>query len=255
MRGWPTDFEPLQEKMQVTNVPRRPLLLAIDTATDWAGVALMQMVDATFQAEMSWRARRRQTEECLPVAQRLLQQVGQDVDDLGALAVTTGPGSFTGVRIGISIIKGIGMGLSRSPRLIGVPALSVTAFPYLELAATLEISPRIIPFLIAGRGRYVWTELRPDSPLYRPQASEHQSGRLPRMVDNLRGGDAPVWLVGERDQAVQNAVRALPHVHAPDPISALRRPAQLARLALRLLDDGQEDTLDTLAPLYLNDPS
>lgn len=243
------------ERKRSARDPQQSLLLAIDTATDVASVALIRISDRVLLAEMNWQARRRQTEESLPVVQRLLHQVSREVDDLTALAVTTGPGSFTGVRIGISIVKGIGMGLSRSPRFIGLPALSVCAFPFLELAVSLERHQRVIAFLRAGRGRYIWVEFPTQGTLYRPTADEHRSGRIPRMVEALAENEAPIWLVGEVDQPVRDAIRPLEHVYALDPMTGLRRASHLGRLALLHLDAGNEDSLDSLAPLYLSDPS
>ena len=83
------------------------MLLAVDTATATASVALYDLANHLLLAESTWQARRRHTQELLTTAQGLLAQIGAQAAQLTALAVTTGPGSFTGVRIGLSTIKGL----------------------------------------------------------------------------------------------------------------------------------------------------
>ena len=111
------------------------MLLALDVASSICTVALFDPASDTVLAERVWLSRRRQTEETLPAAADALAQAGVEVDGVGILAVTTGPGSFTGVRIGISVVKGIALGLPQPPQLIGLPVLSVTAARFAPLAA------------------------------------------------------------------------------------------------------------------------
>ena len=87
------------------------MLLALDTATATASLALYELTRDTLVAEWTWQARRRHTQDLLGAAQTLLHQAGATPAALTALAVTTGPGSFTGVRIGISTVKGMALGL------------------------------------------------------------------------------------------------------------------------------------------------
>ena len=77
-----------------------------------------------------------------------------------ALAATTGPGSFTGVRIALSTLKGMALGLSQPPQVIGLPTLAVTAAPWLTVAGSvgspLGADVVVCAYLQAGRGRYNW---------------------------------------------------------------------------------------------------
>src|SRR5690606_29331982 len=88
------------------------MLVAFDTATTTASVALYDLTDDTLLAEVTWLARRRHTQDLLVTTQTLLQGLALTPDAITALAVTTGPGSFTGVRIGLSVVKGMGVGLA-----------------------------------------------------------------------------------------------------------------------------------------------
>jgi tRNA threonylcarbamoyladenosine biosynthesis protein TsaB len=91
------------------------MLLAMDTATNTASAAIYDHAAARLLAETTWEGRRRQTQELMVTVRHLLRMADVTPGALTALVVTTGPGSFTGVRIAISAAKGIGLGLDARP--------------------------------------------------------------------------------------------------------------------------------------------
>ena len=232
-------------------------------------------------AERVWLSRRRQTEETLPAVAEELAQAGVKVDSVRFLAVTTGPGSFTGVRIGISVAKGMALGLPQPPQLIGLPVLSVTAARLVPLAAPGAV---VWPLLQAGRGRFNWAVAPADDPLWLPSVAEHHAGQTEALVEALRAEERPVWLVGELSDALRQAVQGLTHVRCIDPAADFDLPEQgkgvlglpgcagdaahsrkqadmtltrgeaLARLALRHLRAGSPALTAPLQPLYLRPP-
>jgi len=229
------------------------LLLALDTATTTASVALYDYEQDRLLAELSWEARRRQTQELLPAVMELLARQAKSVSDLTALAVTTGPGSFTGVRIAISTAKGLALGLPSLPMVLGLPTLSVTAAPLLLPASS--VNAHVVAYLQAGRGRYNWVHFERPDLLQRPQADEHAAGNADDFATALAGLDGRVvWLVGEPTTDLSDAMGGLPHVMVVDAVSGLRRAGQLARLAALHLAAGQHDDPATLAPIYLRQP-
>ncbi len=231
------------------------MLLALDTATTTASLALYDLTTDQLLAEYAWEARRRQTQDLLVTAQQLLAQLGFTPRDLTALAVTTGPGSFTGVRIGISTAKGIGVGLPTPPLVIGLPTLSVTAAPWLDLLRQSAPDARLCALIQAGRGRYNWVFFGGDALLWRPAVTDHQSGTITDLVESLRSEAASqIWLAGESDASLNQALADLPHLLLLDPVSSWRRAGQLARLAALHLAAGTTDDLATLQPLYLRTP-
>lgn len=228
------------------------MLLALDTATNTASVALYDCTADILLAEQTWQARRRQTEETIPVIQEMLARLEIGTEQIDALAVTTGPGSFTGVRIAISVAKGIALGLEKPPKLIGLPTLCVTGGPFFAPAEAMGTT--ICAFLQAGRGRYNWVFLPPGSDLYRPLAEEHGFGKIDEFVAEAVDYDGPVWLVGEMNPEVRSAMATRPLVTLIDGVSGLRRAGMLARLAASHLAAGHEDNLDSLEPIYLREP-
>ncbi|MGH2371592.1 MAG: tRNA (adenosine(37)-N6)-threonylcarbamoyltransferase complex dimerization subunit type 1 TsaB, partial [Chloroflexota bacterium] len=124
-------------------VPAGPLLLALDTSTSVGGVALCR--GATVLGEETWLAGGQQTSQVLPAAARLWERAGHTAGDLQVVAVATGPGSFTGLRIGVSLGKGFALALGLA--LVGVSTLDVIAYQHRQAPSPL------CAVVGAGRGR------------------------------------------------------------------------------------------------------
>ena len=224
------------------------LLLAVDTATVTASIALYDLTHAVLLAESTWQARRRHTQELLLATQQMMAQLGVQPAQLAALAVTTGPGSFTGVRIALSVVKGIGMGLARPPQVVGLPTLTVTAAPWLPLAP--RASAQVWAYIQAGRARYNWAIF--DQTFIHPTAADHHAGTAADFAAALAANPTQaIWLVGEVAPDLLDAVASLSHVTVMDGISALRRAGGLAQLAAQQIAAGAVDNLSALQPLYL----
>src|SRR5512141_2914242 len=116
-------------------------LLALDTSTDWASVALYDGREVL--AEETWRAQRRHADELFPTIERLLATTRTRLAEVTRVAVATGPGSFTGLRIAIAAAEGIARGAGAS--LVGISTLDVLAYPH------APSKQRTCPLLPAGR--------------------------------------------------------------------------------------------------------
>ncbi len=231
------------------------MLLALDTATATASLALYDHTRNHLLGEMSWEGRRRQTQDLFGAARALLDLLGVAPEQVTALAVTTGPGSFTGVRIAISAAKGIGLGLPAPPAVIGLPTLCVAAAPWLAAAAAPQCMALVCATIQAGRGRYNWAAFAPDDPLFRPAVADHYAGSAAEFASWLARRTVPaIWLAGEIGEDLNAAVQPLAHVTALDSVYAMRRAGVLARLAATYLAAGHADSLDSLQPLYLRQP-
>lgn len=98
-------------------------LLAIETATPAQSVALVE--DGRLLAELSYEARSNRGGVLLPTVDQVLKKAGVAARDLDAVAVSVGPGSFTGLRVGLATAKGLALGVGA--RLVGVPTLEALA--------------------------------------------------------------------------------------------------------------------------------
>lgn len=101
-------------------------LLAIETATPAQSVALFE--EDGLLAEISYEATAHRGGLLLPTVDRVLKKAGLAAKDLDAVAVSVGPGSFTGLRVGLATAKGLALGTGAT--LVGVPTLEVLAEGY-----------------------------------------------------------------------------------------------------------------------------
>jgi tRNA threonylcarbamoyl adenosine modification protein YeaZ len=96
------------------------VIIAIDGASTDLSLALADD-DGSAQVTDAWRSAQRQSAELLPRLLALLEGAGRSLRDASAVAVGTGPGSFTGLRVAMALAKGIAVGLSVP--VVGVPSL------------------------------------------------------------------------------------------------------------------------------------
>src|SRR5947199_3873997 len=124
--------------------PETPLLLALDTSTSTASVALFD--GQRVVSESTWLAGREHSTRLLVEVQIALERVGKHAEDVTGLVVARGPGSFTGVRVALSVAKGMAAGLQ-------IPVWGVSSLDVLAFAAD-EVDLPVRPVVDAGPGRY-----------------------------------------------------------------------------------------------------
>lgn len=213
------------------------MILALDTATRFISLALHDGQAAL--AETTWQSRGMHTVELSPAAALLLQRAGTAPAGLKGVAVAIGPGSFTGLRIGLGFAKGIC--LAHGLPIFGVPTLDVLA-----LAQPLRPEP-MLAVLSAGRsrlavGRYSNDGQRwiPDGP---PEVKDWAA-----VIESLSGA---TYICGEIDARGAELLRkARGRAILAPPAVSLRRAGFLAELGWGRMREGDADDLDSLSPVY-----
>lgn len=219
------------------------MILAIDTATQYASLALYNQDGAL--AEESWFSGRNHTVEVMPRLVRMLAQANLKVADLTALAVSLGPGSFTGVRIALSIAKGLA--LPHKLPVMGVSTLEIAAYPLQSQTLPIWV------ILQAGRGRIIAACFGQGEEGWQFLVEPHLT-----TVEILAGQiNQPALCTGEIDaQAAQFLQRGSDHKGLiVSPANRMRRAGYLAEIAAQRLEAGDQDDPDALTPIYLPSPS
>jgi tRNA threonylcarbamoyladenosine biosynthesis protein TsaB len=213
--------------------------LSIDTASALASIALSK--NGSVIAERTWRCERNHTIELLPAIDALLRANGAGITDLTAVFVTTGPGMYTGLRVGIAVGKGLAHALGIP--MAGVGRLELDAYPHRAFAGD------IVAVHQAGRGELAWATYH-DGPwreLTAPQLSKARE---------LAGAISERTLfTGEIDEALTGLLRdELGDLAVIAESGAPGRAAGLAYLGWRRLQSGGDEPA-LLHPVYLRPPA
>jgi tRNA threonylcarbamoyladenosine biosynthesis protein TsaB len=214
-------------------------LLALDTSTEWSSVALYDGREVL--AEETWRAQRRHADELFPTIERLLARTRITLATIDKVAVATGPGSFTGLRVAIAAAQGIARGAGAA--MVGVSTLDVLAYPH---AASKQ---RICPLLPAGRTEFY-------AAFYQERNRKWQR-RSPYIVATLpelcRQIGSHTLFVGEIAPETEQELRDLlgPKALFASPASRMRRAGYLAELGWQALATSPQAKLGEIEPIYV----
>jgi tRNA threonylcarbamoyladenosine biosynthesis protein TsaB len=220
-------------------------LAAIDTSTALGTVALFD--GAELVAEDSQSVSNAHGESLLPMVDRLFARVGWGPKDIGRWAVGIGPGSFTGVRIGVGTVKGIA--LATGAEVVGVTSLDAVAVGVAdEVEVEVAHAVAVGSVLFAMKGE-VFVQVK-------------RAGEVLLAPVNVRIEDAMGLLLahGLEDLVLAGSGALLLPLPVPVPVPALRifadaphdvpRAASIARIAMA----RPPDDLATLEPLYVRPP-
>lgn len=227
-------------------------VLGIDTSNLVLSIALVD--DERLRGEYTTNMKKNHSIRLMPALDRLMADLEMVPDELNGIAVAEGPGSYTGVRIGVTAAKSLAWAL-------GVPLIGVSSLKAMAMNG-LFFDGWVSPLIDARRGQ-VYTGL------YQPAAHQDmdlvEQDRiilLEHWLDHLAEGDRPVLFVGDdvNIHRIQIEKRLGEQACFLSAEGNIPRAAHIARLGLRGLQQGQQQLreqtreqtqLHTFAPAYL----
>ena len=215
------------------------LILGLESSAKAASAAVMQdgaLLGQSFQCSGMTHSR-----TLLPMAEDLLKNLGLTLSDLDAVAVAQGPGSFTGVRIGVATVKGLCWGADKPA--IGVSTLEAMAWN--GLCAPPEC---LICCAMDARHQQIYNALF-DCAGGRPERlSPDRAISLAELAAELRALGRPVWLTGDGAKLAQGYLleAGLDAVLAPEPVRE-----QSAWGVCRAAEGREARSAAELLPVYL----
>jgi tRNA threonylcarbamoyl adenosine modification protein YeaZ len=215
--------------------------LAIDTSSSIVSIALSHKGEILVL--LTWQTKQNHTIELLPSLICLLQRARAKLDSIKAIVVAKGPGSFNGLRVGISTAKGLAFTLHIP--LVGVNTLEAEAYPFAFTGLPLRAMQK------AGRQEMA-------TALYRQKDDEWQCLELENLasVETLwrRTRQKTLFCGDISDDMARQIQQNLGRRAIICQNNILARASCLARLGWRKLSKGQHDDLLTLQPIYLRPP-
>jgi len=214
-------------------------ILAVDTATEICGLALC--VDQHIALELNLSHGQTHARFLMQAVQTVLNLTRRRLEDLDGFVVDRGPGSFTGLRIGISTVKGLAMAVGKP--LIGVSSLDVLAHQASGGSAL------VCPMIDARRKEVYWSLYQGDGQ-YLKQVQPEQVGCIEEALSHI---DKPCRFVGSGALAYRTHIQAQVKGKAvwPPQDQHVLRGAVLARLGQQQFKDGNFQENRSFVPVYL----
>ena len=216
-------------------------ILAFESSAKAASVALMQ--DGVLLAESFQNNGKTHSATLMPMAQQVLMDCSLTAAELDAVAVARGPGSFTGVRIGVAAAKGLAWGAEKP--VCGVSTLEA-------MATQLSMQAGIIcPVMDARRGQ-VYNALFQSDGKTLTRLTSDRAISLEELKKDLEKAEKTIFLVGDGTKLCYNTLsEALPHLTLPPAHLEMQRASGVAMAAERLAQQGGLQAPGELVPSYL----
>ena len=203
------------------------------------------MQDDEVLAELTWRCGRNHSTQLLPQLSHLLNQTGLSLQSASCIIVARGPGSYNGLRVGVSTAKGLAFSLGIP--IIGISTLEVAAYQHAETGLP------VCPIFSAGSTEIATATYQRKGNQWCQLTAEHLT-TIEALCSGITTktvfcGESIVSIAAELRKRLKQKAMIL------SPAAGLRRAGFLAELGLKRLRAGDYDNLATLQPLYLRGPS
>jgi tRNA threonylcarbamoyladenosine biosynthesis protein TsaB len=214
-------------------------ILSVDTATPSCSVGILKA--ERLLAEVTSEKKQTHSRHLMKMIDAAVHMAGVRIDDMDAFAVTIGPGSFTGIRIGVSTVQGFAMALSKP--VVGVSSLEA-------LAHQAGPIPNLICPLLDARKDEVYAALyRFEKDGLRRVIEEHVSS-IEHVLSRI---DAPCLFVGNGVQVYGDLIEEKLGTQAMFSGTILNktRAESVARIAMQRIQTKGHENLNQLAPHYI----
>lgn len=213
------------------------LILGIETATDQGAVGLCR--GEKLLGEVSFSARMGQAERLVPAIDALLKLHRLEQKELQLIAVAIGPGSFTGLRIGMATAKGLAQALK-------IPLVGVTSADAFASRVS-SIWTSTVCVVLSDRRNLVYDALFEHG----EKISHEQSRTIELLIEELKSRTEKILCVGTGVEEHRHALEQIANVTLAPAALNLPSALEVARLGWEKFERTKEDELFSLEPLYV----
>lgn len=216
-------------------------ILAFESSAKAASVALLQ--DGVLLAESFQHSGKTHSATLMPMAQSLLKDCDMTAADLDCVAVAKGPGSFTGVRIGVAAAKGLAWAAEK-------PVCGVSTL--LGMASQMTAVSGVICPVMDARRQQVYNALFESDGETLTRLTEDRAISLEELKKELENIEKPIFLVGDGTKLCYNTLKnSLGHLVYPPAHLEMQRASGVAMAAYVMARNGELTTAQELVPNYL----
>lgn len=217
------------------------IILSIDSATDAATVAVVS--NDQILGEMNFANKKQHSVLIMPMIDELLKSLNLTIDDIDGFVISKGPGSFTGLRIGMATIKGLSLGSSK-------PYVSISSLD--SLAYNLYGANGIVCPIMDALRENVYCALYKFENGEMIKLMDYDRLSLDELISKLKEFKEPVYFVGDGTKKYGELLKkSLENCFfAPNNLN-YTRASSLGELGIKLLSQGISDDINISNPLYL----
>ena len=217
------------------------LILAFETSAKAASVALLE--DGKLLGESYQNTGLTHSQTLMVMAENLLSQCGKTAEDVTAAAVAAGPGSFTGVRIGVAAAKGFAWGRE-------IPCYGVSTLE--AMALSLGVYQGYVCPCMDARRSQVYNALFYVNQGVPERVSEDRAISLAELGTELKSLKEPIFLVGDGSNLCYNTLlESVPNLVLPPEHRMHQRASGVALAARKQVEVGDPGDANALTPNYL----
>ena len=217
------------------------LILAFETSAKAASVALLE--DGKLLGESYQNTGLTHSQTLMVMAENLLSQCGKTVADVTAAAVAAGPGSFTGVRIGVAAAKGFAWGRE-------IPCYGVSTLE--AMALSLGVYQGYVCPCMDARRSQVYNALFYVNQGAVERVTEDRAISLAELGTELKSLKEPIFLVGDgRNLCYNTLLESVPNLVLPPEHRMHQRASGVALAARKQVEVGDPGDANALTPNYL----
>lgn len=217
------------------------VILGIESSAPSASVAIVK--DGKLLAEMFLNVGLTHSVTLMPLIKQAVDTAGMSVGDIDVVAVTNGPGSFTGVRIGVSTAKGIAQ--PENKKCVPVSTLEAIAYP-------LSDSECIAVSVMDARCQQVYCALFDCGNSVITRITEDDAISLDSLCDILKQYNKKIVLIGDGADITYDYLNdKIPNMYKASPIFKYQRASSVALLAEKMIAEEKVTSANELVPAYL----
>ncbi|MDD5014861.1 MAG: tRNA (adenosine(37)-N6)-threonylcarbamoyltransferase complex dimerization subunit type 1 TsaB [Atribacterota bacterium] len=217
-------------------------ILGIDTSTKFCNLGLIEDEDILIEYTING-LKKKHSSILVPAIKNLLKTIDLKIEEINGIAVSIGPGSFTGLRIGLSVAKGLCY--ARSLPLLGIPTLDAMVFPL------KEIPYLICPLIESKKDEIYDVVFRGGKSLHR--IMDYKCEDIHSLLDRLSPIKEKIIFLGDGIKKYRENIKDKIGKDALFIDSQINFPmaTNIAFLGLNKLKKKEEDDISTLSPFYL----
>ncbi|WP_035293962.1 MULTISPECIES: tRNA (adenosine(37)-N6)-threonylcarbamoyltransferase complex dimerization subunit type 1 TsaB [Clostridiaceae] len=216
-------------------------ILSIDSSTEVASCAVLE--DAKVLGEITFNYKKQHSVILMPMIENLLQNIGLNINSIDGFVCSKGPGSFTGLRIGMATIKGLCQGLNK-------PLVSVSSLD--SLANNLAYTSGLIcPILDALRDN-VYTALFTFHNGKLCRITDYMAIHIDELINIIKEKNSTVTFIGDGTYKFSSKLRnSLDQCFFAPTHLNIMNSASLGQLGMELFKENKTDDILTASPVYL----